>query len=497
MAQYLRTSGLLLAVALLRPATSAASELRTDFYLSIPKTTLGTLATEVKGTYSRVFESLTIPGDFPALLNNTRLQFDYQVRSLQTEKGKRFAAVVAIPSAQAQIAGFHVDSLVIREVDGVKVKAHLKIDCANLVLQAKRSFAMTMTGQIQNPLAVVIEQVAVPADPDLWTVRADQCVGPTGVAEYLTTQVNQLWREDSDLRRSIIIELNKKIQSWIASHTSLNYNFAKMNAIMFLKAEEVLDAPTHLNIRLRADISTSKNCPIFNQTGTLAPATLTTLSQGTRLLLPAKLARLWTQCLHEMGSFFRRDYSRNLTAFKNFRNSLAASVVWPDLTRFSKSTEFVFNTVTDEKFVLYPRPPTAARTLSYSLRTNVLTTMRRLSDQTEIPYVTFGGPMEALVAVTLKPGKFASPGQLSFVVQGDVTLDLRHRFDAPKSEISNPLIDLDKIEPEIAQTIKSQGFSYPIAPFELNKSRQLHMNGLETQDDSIQIPLILLKQTGT
>lgn len=467
-----------------------ASGLKTDFLLFLPKTTVKSIAPEFKGTFQYQAANLTVPGDFPAHLQNVNVTFNYTVKSLTPNAQGNFDIDFAIDSAKATVEGLHIDSFIERVVNGQPVRVHLKADCSGLTVTGKAGFSASGVGQIvNNPLAVSINDMQW-ATSALWTLQANSCQGPGGLVPFLEEQINQMWLQPQHLKGLVMGELNNRILGWMNERSNWTQNLSDLNAMMFVRAHEFIDSSSAWILRMAVDFQTMKECPSFDQVGTLPAQQVGSVPTGIELQAPLKLTALWGQCIHEMGAFNRRDNTKDIPAFGQLMGSdTYKQAVWPDLMRFSTSAQFNFYTVTSGGLQIQPRTVSnpAANTLYFSAATTLVSTMKYINKGVEEPYMTFATPVRGGIQAVGKAGAFDKAGTILMQWSEDPQVKLNYRFDVSKSVVKDTKVDTTKLDPELVKTLKAKSFTHEVEPMSISNTHQITMSGLKKTGEIIQV----------
>ncbi len=472
-----------------------ASQLKTDVLLYVPKQMVRASASEFKGIFNHDIASAILPGEFPARVETVTSNFNWQVKSLEPKDNGAADLVLTASGAKAKIGGFHIDSFVEREVNGSIIRVHLKVDCQDMVVEARRSTDLMAHVQIDQNLKMRIEQLQWPPQSKFWKVRAATCAGPTDILPALEDHFNKMWNTSSNLREYLISQINPELQSWLDDRLAWSESVSEFGSSLQMRGREFLDSSDAWIVRSDLQINTGKICPAFESIRRLQPQKIEADPRELHVTFLDEVMPIWAQCIHEMSGFRRLDYARDIPQFVDLMASPSAKdAVWPDLNRFSERTQFALYSSTAGAFSMQPRSmgqgQKGSRSIYYSLSTNALSRIRLSSTQRERPYVSFFSPIRGNVELKINPGTFSVPGQLLIQWSGQPQVKLRHQFDV---RVSNDFIDTRQLDPELQKAMKAKVFKKLLRPLRLTSSRQVQVNGIKRTEKLISLPLVLTK----
>ncbi len=476
-----------------------ASELRTDVLLYLPKQLIRAAAPEFKGSYIYPAGNFTIPGQFPADVTNVQGTFDYQVASLNPLSLGHFDVDVLISNFKLTMDTFHIDQTIEQVQNGVIVRIRVKIDCSGVVVSARRSFDVTGTAQIQSPLGISVQGMTLPVDQTLWAVTASTCSSPNDLP-FLEQKINETFANSADIKNYVIGKVNQKVAGWLAANRSFTQDLPAFNAKISTQAQEFVDDTDSWIVRMPLQLTTTKDCNTFKKYGTSIPAMTQegTPPQDIVIQAPEKAMNLLAKCVHEMGGFNRVDNTKNIPAFNDLMNSaLAKAAVWPDLSRFPAGSQFNMYTKTSGAvFDVTPKalPTGNAGSVYYSLNGSIISKMAYLRKGVEEPYLQFYSPLGGTIEANAKANGWDNPSSLVFQWYGAPALNVNYVFQVPKNQVSNPKIDVTKIQPELLKAVQSKVFSFSIKPYSLSATRQIQLFGLAREGSNLQIKMGIAKK---
>lgn len=475
----------------------AASELRSDVLLVIPKKVVRTAAPDFQGSYSYAAGNLTIPGQFPADTTNFVTSFNYQITSLDPLANGHFDTVVSLSDFKINMDTFHIDQTIEQEQNGVIVRIQVKIDCNGMVVAARRAFDVTGSAQIKNPLGVAVNTVNLPVDQTLWQVTAASCV-PANSIPFLEQKINESFANSVDVRNYVINQVNQNVASWFAANRNFTQDFPSFGAKVDMQTEEFIDNPDSWIVRMPTKVTSNKECPTMRKMGTIPSiAPTATVPDEIQLQTSEKVLQVLGKCAHEMATFNRVDSTSTIQVFQDLMSSAAAkAVVWPDLSRFPAGSEFNLHTKTSG--TIFDLVPTAgagaANSIYYTLTGNMITKMMYLRSEVEEKYVQFFSPISGTIEAVGRANGWNQPSTLTFQFYGAPTMNLQYVFQVPRSVVKDSKIDVTKIQPELIKAVQSKTFTFPVNPFPLNTTRQVQFFGLGRDGTHLQLKMGIAKK---
>lgn len=459
-------------------AFAQGSRISTSALLVLPKSVATITPRDFSGAFqSAQPERVVEAGRFPVKLSPFTVDLKYKVHNFALLDDIRFAVNADFNDLVVHIPHLSVDTIVEEIINGTLVRVRYKADCYHVILENSHSLATSARGQLtKNPLSGKLESVEVPPLSPSWKARAERCEAPAGFLASLESAVNSSWSNPSFVQEMIHTEISAKLPSLISESSVWTQDVNEIQSRIELRLEDFSDKGKDRVIKLGISVTPWRECPLLAKDGQLDSPNLSHVKGGPELLFNQRLINLVGRCMHEMHLFDRIDKAQEIPGIqKLLRSSLLKGLVWPDLNRFSPSTNFIISSRTVDGFSLYGKNPTAQEiktmpnTLFLNLYANIKSLVSYPSANAMVPYVSFLSTVRSVLALQFVGGN-GRPSELLVRTYGEPKTELQYNWE---TNVSNPNIAVDQLKPELDALLRSTRTRIPIPPISINPTTRL------------------------
>lgn len=415
------------------------------------------------------------------------LKYDFETSTEYPVLGAETAIASKSISGRLKLAKIDVDSDIVINDGGATAIGHLKATCTNVVVtltpgkaKALGSIAVVLDNSGQPVIRVPWFQVTW--TEDAWQVGDVTCTGARNFSVRAKKSLTDYFKKSASFApqfKSFIEETaatqQAKIREFLAKPIDLNLGLPRIKAKAYPQKIEAI-AGDKFQLRGRLDIAFENGA--FNETKTLPMTAAPATQSGFAVALPDGILQAVNEMSYRSGYDSTRKAGSAITSFQTFRDSgLAVSIVWPELGRYPKEMDFIFDFFADEQPQILSAAGDGAGALvgriSASMQTKVWAQKFALPIQYGV-FGTFRTPIQAQYKLSFVPDGNGSSLQVAFQ---SIDTDLKYVWD-PSYKPESSSVDVERLSSEIRDGLIKDPLSFSIRAFPLTESLQLRASGL-------------------
>jgi|GEM_PF-1638619 len=357
--------------------------------------------------------------DVPVQIKGISLKIKTQLQKPALTEGK---TVLDLTSknlrAELNIAEVSVDHIVEREVGGIIGRFRIQAHCRNVVLNlapGKGSFSVQVAPSIESSQAgTEVQSVDLSWQPGSWTARAIQCDGVQGFADIIKTEISKITNDSSSFVTPKKELLKQYVQNYL-KNVQIDFSQARELIVsrpdirILMRADEYKDlgdAGARLKGTLQIQFTALKDEP--EQTLKLSANDSVTTGTQAQLRLPKDFIREVMKRAYAGNSWLHEVSSSRIPGFSTLMNSrFYQFFIWPELMRFSKSTQFRFQVYSNKDVDIQ------GEGLQYQVKAQILSKMQAPKSGSYVPFMNFTVPFSSKVQIKVSNGQaqayFANP----------------------------------------------------------------------------------------
>jgi hypothetical protein len=313
-------------------------------------------------------------------------------------------------SAALNIKSISIDQVIEREIGGVIGRFRVQAQCENVVLNMKPGagvFRMTLKPVFRGSLIrAEVESVELSWRTDAWEIGSLNCTGAQGFDDVIREEVLKLTGNSAALIEKYKSVLDKYVEDYVhaqsvdisESHTVASIRpdikvSLRLTGLDGSRASSLLKGYLHVEFtkaQNRGMISLKLSNSSFSEV----------VTTGAILRIPEEFVTTVIKQAFVADSFIRRVSSEKIPGFSSLMQSrLTQFVVWPELTRYPKSTEFLFDVSTASNLAL------SGKDLLYSIQTGLTAQMYAPQGGQYVPFMDFDIPLKSNVRLSVDNGQ--------------------------------------------------------------------------------------------
>lgn len=303
------------------------------------------------GKDEQMLEDVVIAQPFKTHLQKIKMTGTYEAQLSAGASVLDFAFSAKIPALVLTIGRISTDAVIDRIVGGVHVQIYLKGHCENVVIKGSESALFSSRVNLkagENGLEPVLGTVVVNQLPQ-WAIDMGQCHGPLGYDKALVAEVNKILSNKDEVQKIISAPLANKLQvlaaQWMTKVLGAQ-DFAINPQVKVQLTPEALDVVGKSAMVLRGTAtaqlqSSEQGVVAVDDAGFLAKSAN---AQETGFYISQKWLQKSIGKAQELGLLRYSFKSSSVEALKSlFSSRLYQFFLWPDLMRFARNVEFLFN----------------------------------------------------------------------------------------------------------------------------------------------------------
>lgn len=305
----------------------------------------------LKGTESYQLQDFLIEQPFKTQLQGVSLSGNYDAQMTAGSSLLSFALGAKMSSLVLRVQKISTDVVIHKVVGGVNVEIFLKGYCENVEIKSTDSADMTANVQLVTETLGLLPQLSgiVLNKLPQWDVSMGQCQGPSGYDKALQAEIRNILSNKEEMQKIITNPIALKLQN-VAK--SLNEKIFAPQEMVLSKFAKVLLKPDALQVLGKNNqfLLSGKATALLSSksTGDLVvddAAFLTRLASAEQTGI--YFSQKWIQsAVVKAQSLDLLSYSftsSSIEALKSlFSSRLFQFFLWPDLMRFAKNVQFLF-----------------------------------------------------------------------------------------------------------------------------------------------------------
>lgn len=303
------------------------------------------------GTESQKLEDFLIEQPFKTHLENISMVGSYDARVSSGASALDFVFSAKMSGVSLHVGKISTDSVIDRIVGGIHVQIFLKGQCENVVIKSLDIATLTTGVRFQlgsHGIEPVMGSLDLSTLPQ-WQIDMGKCQGPLGYDKALLAEIKNILSNKTEVQKIISNPIKSKVQSVVAG----------LNSKVFAPQEMPIAGVATVRIVPQSLELASPSAFIMKGTATAifkSPTQENIAIDDVAFLTKSKtasttgfyLSQKWihqsiakAQNLGLIGYSFKSSAVESLKSL--FSSRLYQFFLWPDLMRFSKSAEFLFD----------------------------------------------------------------------------------------------------------------------------------------------------------
>lgn len=385
------------------------------------------------------------------------------------------------------MANFHLNSISIdqyieREIGGVIGRFRIQAKCEDVNVSLKPGqgvFRMSLTPVFSGSLVSArVNSVDLSWTPDGWSVGELKCTGAQGFDDIIRSEIQKLVGDPSlvEKYKGTLLEY---VQNYVQGRsidiaTTRTLTAIRPDIQTTLRITGLVGATVNTILRgtVRVEFSkTEEQDRVFLKLSDLDFAA--TVSTGAVLRLPDEFLPSIAKEAFRAGTFIGRFSSKQLPGFETLmRSRIAQLLVWPELTKFSKSAEFLFDVRTTKDLSL------KGKDLKYKVQTKLHAQMYAPKKGRYVRFMDFAIPLRSEVQLSVSDGKMSAKF-------GKVKLDLIHSWEDCYENKYCPYrrFAREKIGDRIEDSLEGARPSFALPPIPVTDTLSLRVQRVESSPE--------------
>lgn len=346
--------------------------------------------------------------------------------------------------AELKLGEVSIDHMVERSLGGIIGRFRVQALCQNVVLQLSPGaghFALSLEPQFNISSARLnVQDVQLSWSAGSWVTSNLQCQGAEGFNELIKKEIERVANDSESLVRPNLQNIKAKIQE---SFQDLSYDYTSEKELSVsrpdirifmrdLTYENLGPQGARIKGYFHINFLLSKSEEVKHLK--LDQSSLVTLAEA-QLRLPKEFIAEFAAQAYAADTWAHRVASTKISGFNSLmRSRFSQFFVWPELMRFSKSTQFLFDVSSRKEIAIQ------GGGLKYRLESVLSTRMWAPRNGSYIPFMNFTTPLKMNLAMSVNQGKLS-------VQFNQVNLSLSSKWDAeylsrysPSTRFSNSTI---------------------------------------------------------
>jgi hypothetical protein len=426
--------------------------------------------------------------DIPIVFQGMTLAMKTRLKKPQTGNGDK--TVLKLTSSTLE-AAIHVDAITVdhvieREVGGIIGRFRIHARCENVILNLKKNagnFSFVLSPRVNaGQVGADIRSFDLTWQPGAWTLQNElKCEGAQGFDTLIQEQV-QVIAQDSEKfltpQKPLILDYLDKYFSTLNFDLSTPRELVSSRvdiktSLVFDETKE--DATQGLWAKGRVIIDFQKSTRNKSQKLVLQ-SSIFAENAGTQVLirLPQEFAKEVVAEAFSADSWIQRFGSASIPGFSSLMGSrLTQLFVWPELRRYSKSANFLFDLSSNKDFEV------SGQGLQYSVKSTIQSKMLAPRGSGFVPFMNFTVPVTSKVQLSVSKGvlntKLPNPSLgLSYAWDADYL-----RKYAPSTKFS-----ASKIRDKIQGSLTGKTLSYTLPKIPLYGDANLQIISVDANSKS-------------
>lgn len=343
---------LVLQFLLFQPVVHADVQVKSPYAMILSQQEMDALFAKLSfaGSEAQKLQDILIEQPFKTHLQNISMSGEYEAQLVKGASIVDFSFSAKMSKMTLHIGKVSTDAVIDRIVGGVHVQIFLKGYCENVVIQSVDHATLSAGVQLASKgagLEPVLGNILISSLPQ-WTIQMGACQGPLGYDKALMAEIKNILSNKKEVEKIVVSPLKAKLETLAGS---LNSKVFAAQEMTLAEGVSVRIAPEDLGVggkdafilkgvataTLKSSISATVNVedPAFLRKALAAHHTGVYLSQKW-----IKEVVMHSQSLGLLGYEFK---SSSIAALKSlFSSRLYQFFLWPDLMRFARNVEFLF-----------------------------------------------------------------------------------------------------------------------------------------------------------
>lgn len=427
------------------------------------------------------------------------LKYDFETATEYPVLGAETTIATKSITGRIKIAKIDVDANIVINDGGATAIGRLKATCTDVVVtlkpgkaQALGSIAILLDTEGQ-PL-IKIPWFQVRWSEDAWQVGDVNCTGARNFGVRAKKSLMDYFKKSEAFApqfKSFIEETAAKqqikIREFLQTPVDLNLGLARTNVKAYPQRLEMVSGD---RFQLRGRIDFAFESGILNETKALALSASVPTQKGFALMLPEGILKAVNEMAYRTGYYTTRRMGSAIAAFQKFRDSgLAVSFVWPELGKYPKEMDFIFDFHGDTQPQLLSFDSNAGGALIGRVLASLRVSVWAQKFSLPVEYSRMGvfeTPVQADYQLSFQPHATGSKLQISFA-----TLDanLSYVWD-PTYKPEADSVDTETLASEIKNGFLKEPLSFEVDAFPLTPSLRLRASGLRRTNGSLILDLM-------
>lgn len=329
-----------------------------------------------------------------------------------SEGGKQILLRSQNLQATLKAQSISIDQVIEREVGGVIGRFRVQAQCENVTLNlqpGKGSFAIRLTPVFSGSVVKAqVENVDITWTSDAWSMGNFNCTGTQGFDETLKKEVLQMVADPTifDPYKGTLKDYVQKYLDTQAVDLSGTRTLPSVRSDIkiLLRITGLESATTGLKIRGAISFEFARGGQQDSVFLSLSGNPLQQdISSGAILRLNESLIPRALEQAFLAPTFVRRVNSNDISAFRQLmRSRLLQILAWPELTKFSRSANFLFDIFTYKDLKL------SGEDLKYHFSTRLNAQMYAPKRGQYVPFMAFDIPLSGGVDLSVADGKMTA-----------------------------------------------------------------------------------------
>jgi hypothetical protein len=256
-------------------------------------------------------------------------------------------------SVMIRIGEVELDSIVERKVGGALVRARVKASCKNVKLELPAGRA-TIMGSITTAIdGAGLPSLSLPWfraewTADAWELHLTDCQGASGFAQRLTLGLkdylkdpHQLSAEFKKALRKRVAEIDAAVKREFLKKKSLSVGIEGVQAVLY---PEKITGLKEERFKIEGRLEVRFVNPDIEELIELRRSERMDGAEAFTLSVPDDFLHNLNLLAFKSGFYRKRKLGREIEAFRRLRSSwLMGWFVWPEVMRFDRKVDFVFD----------------------------------------------------------------------------------------------------------------------------------------------------------